>query len=395
MSEIQINQKSEFVRKTRSKIGFLVNPYAGIGGPQGLKGSDSEAAQRAADKGEIPFRAPLRVQQFLSALNTEFVNTELVDFYAVSGAMGGDALREQKLNFIALDLPVNQPSTALDTCALAEHFLHARMDLLVFVGGDGTARDICRTVGTRIPVLGVPSGVKMHSGVFAITPLAAAKVVNDLVADKLVSLLRREVRDIDEVALLQSRVTSRYFGEMLVPDEIHYMQSVKNSGVEQEELVLCEIADEIKERLEDEEYRDASVIFSGGSTTFYIEEQLGCAGSLLGVDVYRRGQLIKKDVSAAELEDYVLHIAGKVILVLTAIGGQGHIIGRGNQQLTPKVLQRVGRENLWVVATKTKLNALQNRPLLIDSNDPELDKDWRGFIQVITGYRDHVLYRLD
>lgn len=372
-------------------IGFLVNPIAGAGGPAAHKGSDLLKTRRALLAGEIQPRSPLRAQQFLTALAPQ-VNYQ---FVTAPGVMGEDLLQQYRPgSYRCVDVVLQQDTSEKDTQKIVAQMLHAGVDLIVFVGGDGTARDVCSVVGSKVPVLGVPSGVKMHSGVFAITPSAAACVLSEVFSGELVSLQEQEVRDIDEEALQKGAVKSRYYGSMLVPDEVRFIQAVKSGGIEVDELVLADIAAEISERIEDEENRNALVIFATGSTTQFIQQELGCPGSLIGVDVTKNAELIAVDVNATELELIVSEHVGKVIIVLTAIGGQGHILGRGNQQLVPSVLRRVGRDNLWLVMTKTKLKNLAGRPLLIDSNDPELDRLWQGLVPVVTGYHDQVLYRL-
>ncbi|MFL0808821.1 MAG: ATP-NAD kinase family protein [Agarilytica sp.] len=376
---------------TSLTIGFLVNPLAGAGGPAGHKGSDLAQTKELLSQGEIDARSPGRAQQFLSALES---NTQC-DFLVAPKYMGADYFSEAQqssIQVLSFDLP--ESTNATTSQDIVREMLSNNIDMLVFVGGDGTARDVCSVVNTSVPVLGVPSGVKMHSGVFAITPDAAAKVLAEIANGQLVSLSEQDVRDIDEEALQHAQVKSRYFGSMLVPEEIRYMQSVKAGGIEVDELVLQDIAAEIEERIDEEDQENTLYIFATGSTTHFIEESLACEASLLGVDVIKNRKVQALDVSAKELETIVEAHHGKVVIVLTAIGGQGHILGRGNQQLSPKVLKRVGRDNLWLVITKTKLETLDARPLLIDSNDPELDKAWQGLIPVITGYHDQVLYRL-
>lgn len=230
----------------------------------------------------------------------------------------------------------------------------------------------------------------MHSACFAISPRAAGEVLRRLLAGELVDLHEHEVRDIDEKSFREGRVSTRYYGELLVPEEGHFLQAVKNAGREVEELAVADIAADVVEELD----ADTLYIIGPGSTTLAILNELGCEGTLLGVDLLHDGELIAKDVSAAQIEQALAHHEGPARIVLTAIGGQGHLIGRGNQQFSPAVLRAVGRDNLIVVATKTKITELDGRPLLVDSGDPELDENWSGFIRVITGYRDAILYPL-
>jgi len=375
------------------RVGFLLNPVAGAGGPEALKGSDSEKTREAVALGKIAKRSPSRALQFFTALEEK----KRCEFICVQGEMGSFALQSMSgdgIHIETLNLNHTTPTSAEDTIAISRQLLTEDIDILIFVGGDGTARDICSAVGHKVPVLGVPSGVKMHSGVFAITPSSAAKVLDELTRGNIVGLMAREVRDIDEASLQKGVVKSRYFGSMLVPEEIRYIQSVKQGGSEVDELVLADIAAEIKERLCDEDESETLVIFGTGSTTQFMQDELDMPGTLLGVDVYLNNKPVTLDADAATLECLTASHKGRIVLILTAIGGQGHIIGRGNQQLSPQILRRIGRENLWLVLTKTKLKALDTRPLLMDSGDSQLDDSWRGLVPVVTGYRDQVLYRL-
>lgn len=368
----------------RFRLGLIINPFAGMGGPAGLKGSDgADIVAKAQALGQQP-RAPeraLRCLQPLAALP--------IELYTIAGAMGETVALAAGFSPIIVGA-ASQPSTAEDTRQAATALKGRHVDLILFVGGDGTARDIYAALGDSQPVLGLPSGVKMHSSVYAIAPEAATEIVRGMVEGRLVALDMGEVRDIDEAAFRAGRVQSRYYGELQVPAEPRYIQAVKQGGVESEPLVLDDIAAEIREAMEP----GALYIFAPGSTTFAVTESMGLDGTLLGVDVVEDESLVAKDVDARSLERLVSAHAGKVVLVVTAIGGQGHVLGRGNQQLSPEVLKRIGRENVWIIATKTKLEALQGRPLLLDTNDAQLDRDWAGHIRVVTGYRDAVLYPL-
>lgn len=377
------------------RIGFLLNPYAGLGGPRALKGSDALAAS-VDPANEMKSRSATRALTFFNQLTER--NIECVLDKGVMGLASLASCDEQSAKpwtafctFIDGAFPAT--TSAENSIELCRHLLQQEVDLIVFVGGDGTARDVCRAVGLSIPVLGVPAGVKMHSGVFANSPSAAANVIDAVSRGELVSVGEEEVRDIDEQAFQQGVVRSKHFGEMLVPQELRYIQHVKQGGVEQDELVLLDIANEIEERIQ-QEPSDTLYIFAPGSTTHFILESLQCESTLLGVDVYDGHAILTKDTNADELTQLSAQHEGKIVLILTAIGGQGHIIGRGNQQLSPELLKRIGRDNLWVVATKKKLLALNSRPLLMDSGDAELDEQWQGLVPVITGYRDAVLYRV-
>ena len=239
----------------------------------------------------------------------------------------------------------------------------------------------------NMPVLGVPAGVKIHSGVYGITPHASGMVVKMLLDGELVSLMSADVMDIDEVAFRKGTGRAKRYGEMLVPAEPRYIQAVKMGGIEIDELVLSDIAAEVIENMEDELY-----IIGSGSTVAAMMNELQLENTLLGVDLVQDSQVIGTDLGARQLLDMTKDQPVK--LVITLIGGQGHILGRGNQQLSSELIKRVGKDNIIILATKTKLKALEGRPLIVDSGDPELDKDLCGYYRVITGYHDYVMYRV-
>ena len=377
------------------KLGLIINPWAGIGGPAGLKGSDgAETVERALAAGIHP-QSHKRAAIALEALRPFTGELEIVTF---AGDMGENSARELGFNVDVVGTAAGERSTPQDTEAAAKSIRDAGADLIVFVGGDGTARNMVNALGDSYPVLGIPAGVKMHSACFAISPKAGGEVLRRLLAGELVDLHAREVRDIDEKSFREGRVSTRYYGELLVPEEGHFLQAVKNAGREVEELAVADIAAQVVEEM-DEFEPETLYVFGPGSTTLAVLNELGGDGTLLGVDLWRNGKLIGRDVNALQvLEAIEQHRSenpdAPVKIILTAIGGQGHLIGRGNQQLSPAVLKAVARDNLMVVATKTKISELGGRPLLIDSGAPELDEAWSGFIRVITGYRDEILYPL-
>ncbi len=367
------------------KLGLIVNPVAGIGGAAGLKGSDGEATvQEALRRGARP-RAPERAGRVLGVLAAARNHLKI---YCYAGDMGETVARDLGFAVQLVGNPATASTTAADTEAAARALRQQGVDLILFVGGDGTARNIVNAIGAQQPVLGVPAGVKMHSGVYAVSPEAAGEIVRMLIRRELVTLTEQEVRDIDEDAFRQGVVKARYYGELLVPEEGRFLQQVKNGGREVEELVLADIAAGIVENMDDR----TLYIIGPGSTTRAVMEELRLDNTLLGVDLVCDQQLLASDVTGQQLEAAVDAHAGPVKAIVTAIGGQGHIIGRGNQQLTPKVLHRLGREGLQVIATKTKILELEGRPLLVDSNDVALDCALQGYVRVTTGYRDSIMY---
>ena len=364
-------------------IGLVINPFAGLGGAVGLKGSDGrETRELALAKGAQP-RAQERTAVALALLDTY---QDKIHWVTAAGAMGEDTLLKLGLSPQVVYQPAETQTEASDTQAAVQALLESDIDLLVFAGGDGTARDVYSVVGDTLPVVGIPAGVKIHSGVYAISPRAAGKVLQQLVSGQLTTIRNADVMDIDEAAFRAGTVRARRYGEMQVPQQLEYMQAVKMGGVESDELVLNDIADDIIERMDD----DVLYIIGSGTTVAAVMDNLGLENTLLGVDAVVNQRVIGSDLTAQQLEA-LLDKYAQAVLVLTVIGGQGHIFGRGNQQLSPAVIRRVGRENTWLIATKTKLQELNGRPLRVDTGDEALDQALSGFIQVTTGYHDQTM----
>ena len=367
----------------RLHIGLIINPLAGLGGPAGFKGSDGMAEQALAMG--VTAQAAARTQVALEQL---LPLRERLEFVTFPGVMGADLLAVMGFTHRVVGALPAGPSSAADTHKAVELLQEAGVALILFAGGDGTARDICAAVSEGQPVLGIPAGVKIQSGVYAISPRAAGELTARLVEGGLVRLSSGEVRDIDESALREGRVTARWYGELTVPQEGGYVQQVKQGGVESEELVLVELADWLQDSWE----ADVRYVFGPGSTLHGLAQNLGLQTTLLGVDVIENGQVLASDVSEAQLFELVQGYPTR--LLVTAIGGQGHIIGRGNQQISPRVLRAIGLEHLRVVATKRKLGTLEGRPLLVDSGDVALDDAFPDVVRVWAGYREELLYPL-
>lgn len=363
------------------RLGLIINPLAGLGGRAALKGSDGVAEQALALGAE-----PLAQQRVKVALQVLWPLRDQLQIVAAPGLMGAALL--DKLGFaheIIGELSAEQTHAA-DTERLAEQIQARGVDLLLFAGGDGTARNICNSSRPGQLVLGIPAGVKIHSGVYAVNPRAAGELVALLVKGELVRLGSAEVRDIDEAAFREGQVRTRHYGELSIPEEGRFVQQVKQGGREQETLVLDDIAAGMQE-----EGEEVTWVLGPGSTTLGVLEAMGLEGTLLGVDVMRAGQLIGRDVTEQQLWA-LLQDAEHARILVTAIGGQGHILGRGNQQISPRIVRAVGLDNLLVVATKGKLKTLAGRPFLLDSGDPQLDEELTGLRRVLSGYREEMLY---
>lgn len=368
---------------TAFRLGLIINPLAGLGGPAALKGSDGVATEALA-RGSEP-RASERTRLALQCL---LPLRERLQFLTFPGAMGADLLRELGFAHQVLGSLNDAATSAEDTKQAVQRLQEAGCALILFAGGDGTARDVCSVVRDGQPVLGIPAGVKIHSGVYAISPRAAGELAARLVEGGLVRLASGEVRDLDESALREGRVSARWYGELTVPEEGHFMQQTKQAGMESEELVLLELADWLQDSMED----GVRYVFGPGSTLHGLAQNLGLETTLLGVDVIENGQVLAHDVTEAQLFELVEGHPSR--LLVTAIGGQGHILGRGNQQISPRVVRAIGLDHLRVVATKRKLGTLQGRPLLVDSGDPQLDDSFPAAVRVWAGYKEELLYPL-
>jgi predicted polyphosphate/ATP-dependent NAD kinase len=259
--------------------------------------------------------------------------------------------------------------------------VQAGVDLLVFCGGDGTTRDILKAVGIKVPVLGVPTGVKMHSAVFAITPKAAARVAFNFLWGGL-PLREAEVMDIDEQAFRDGHLSAELYGFLLSPFEPHLIQGNKlESPITEDEVrnqaaIAIYVIEEMKPEI--------IYIIGPGTTTRTISDLLDQKKTLLGVDLFKNKKIIAIDANEKQIFE---SIKGQVArIIVTPIGGQGFIFGRGNQQISANVILQVGLDNIIVVATKSKLDRLKS--LRVDTGDPELDKALRAHeINVVIDYK--------
>ena len=364
------------------KLGLIVNPVAGLGGSVALKGSDGEdTAAKAIALGAEP-KSNSRTKAALEVLVPHQSN---ITIYTVNDEMGEQTAKSLGFNTQVV-YQSSSHTTSDDTEAAARLLQQQGVDLILFAGGDGTARNICHAVEDSVPVLGIPAGCKIHSGVYAITPKAAGRVVEMLVKGELVTLSDADVMDIDEVAFRQGTVKAKRYGEMQVPSEVRYVQAVKNGGKETDELVLADIAAYVVSEMD----ADTLYVMGSGSTVGAVMEEMGLENTLLGVDLVEDQALVGQDLTAQQLLE--LTTGRETKLVITLIGGQGHIFGRGNQQLSPALIKAIGRDNIIVVATKTKLQALNGRPLICDTGDSELDDELSGYIRVTSGFNDHIMY---
>lgn len=364
-----------------------MNPVAGMGGKVGLKGSDgSEILKKALELGATP-QSPQRTIQALRQLERL---KDQIEITTCPGDMGENEAKE--FGFLVKVIgagTINQEkSSAEDTVKAARQMKELNADLILFAGGDGTARDIYRAIGDQITVLGIPAGVKIHSAVYGKNPKSSGELAALFLEDKIKELQEAEVMDIDEDAFRSGRVAAKLYGYLRVPYEKKYVQNLKSGGVAGEQTNLEMISNYIVDNMDD----DYHYIIGPGTTTRPIMEKLGLSNTLLGVDVVYRKKIVANDVN----EQALLRIIGdkKVRLIITTIGGQGYILGRGNQQISPEVLKMIGKENIIIVSTRDKLNTNFGSPLLVDTGDETVNQWLCGYYRVIVGYGDVIMHRV-
>ncbi|MGO9150768.1 MAG: ATP-NAD kinase family protein [Acidimicrobiales bacterium] len=374
--------------KARRRVGLIVNPLAGIGGRVGLKGSDGTAiVERALALGAVP-AAGARAAETLSHLRDL---ASVLDLGTCPAEMGAEIARETGFEPAVVGslgrIGSGGRTTGEDTRRAALQLREWGAELIVFAGGDGTARDVVASISATVPVIGIPAGVKIHSGVFAVSPRHAADVIGEFLAGR-ARLEEREVLDIDEDLFRAGIVAPRLYGYLTVPcvrDLVQRAKSASRSDPSTARGVAFGVLGEM------ERDRDAYFILGPGSTVKAVGDALQVDKTLLGVDLYHDGRLIGTDLNESQLLSAIEGHHAKI--VVTVIGGQGYIFGRGNQQLSPQVIKAVGRDNIMVIATLDKLHALGG-PLRVDTGDPECDQLLAGYFRVITGERERAIWQV-
>ena len=369
------------------KLGLIVNPLAGLGGRVGLKGSDGlDIQRRARELGARP-ESNQRAAMALKALGGAGGSFELISY---PGEMGEDACRLAGLTPRVVGSIHPGPTTGQDTEEAARLMLEKGVDLLLFAGGDGTARNIQKAVGLNLAVLGIPAGVKIHSAVFALTPAYAGRAAADFLQNPRPRCREAEVMDIDESAFRQGSVSAKLYGYLLAPDEKRYVQGMKCASSPTETDALTGMAAEVEAIMQKEP--ESFFLMGTGTTVRAVMDHLGLENTLLGIDVVQRKKLVAQDVNEKQILEITKGQRTKI--VVTPIGGQGHIFGRGNQQLSPRVIEQAGKENIIVVATMEKLASLGGRPLMVDTGDSNLDRRLFGYIRVVMGRSEYAMYKV-
>ncbi len=371
------------------RIGLIVNPIAGMGGRVGLKGSDGketlELARKLGAVPECPGKALTALKQIKSNFNGD---VRIITYPAIMGEH--EALDAGFQPQVIGEINAEETS-AEDTIQAAKDLRDAGVDLIFFAGGDGTARNIFDALGEeKIAVLGIPGGCKIHSAVYAINPKTAGDLVVQYLEGKVKDLKVAEVMDIDEEAFRKNIVTAKLYGYLYVPNEKRMVQNMKSGRGYSEEAAV----DQLSRYFADNMDPDTFYIVGTGSTTKKILDKLGEDGTLLGVDLVHRRKIVEKDVNEKGILDFLATSNGNVKMIVTVIGGQGYIFGRGNQQLSPDVIRRVGLDNIIIAASKPKMFSLFGKPLLVDTGDEELNEELSGYRRVYVGYEDSVMFKV-
>ncbi|MCS7125178.1 MAG: ATP-NAD kinase family protein [Candidatus Bathyarchaeota archaeon] len=370
-------------------MGFIVNPIAGMGGRVGLKGTDG-VLKEAIARGATPV-APKRALEFLQELK-EVVKENPIEILTCPGIMGEKEAREAELPVHVLPMRVGEETTAEDTKTAVKLLCEMKVDLIVFVGGDGTAKDILdamKAENAEVLVLGVPSGVKMYSGVFSVNPSDAAEVVSAFIRGE-ADIEEFEVMDADESAIRSDAFAVKLYGYLkgpFLPMRIQGSKQVSPDTVDEKENQMA-IARFIVEEMQ----LNATYILGPGTTVKRIAELLRVPKTILGVDIYKNGKVIL-DVDERKILEAIDDWQNTWI-ILSPIGRQGILLGRGNQQISPEIIKRVGKRRIIVIATKSKLRDIEGGVLRVDTGDAEADNMLKGYIKVVTDYREWRLVRV-
>lgn len=364
------------------RLGFIVNPIAGMGGKVGLKGTDA-VVEEAIARGAKPV-SPLRATEFLQKLK-ESAAEVTIEVLTCPGIMGKDEAEAASYPVQILTMTIGKLTSAEDTKTAVKLLVKANVGLIVFVGGDGTAKDVFDAMQgcDDVEVLGVPSGVKMYSGIFAVNTLDAVDVVLAF-AQKQAEIAEFEIMDADERNIRRDTFAVKLYGFLkgpFVPMRIQGSKQISPETVDEKENQTA-IARYIIEEMQ----ANATYILGPGTTVKLIAELLGVKKTVLGVDVYKNGKVtldVDEKRILEEVEDW-----RNTWIILSPIGHQGILLGRGNQQISPEIIKLVGKERIIVAATKSKLQSIEGGVLRVDTGDAEADNMLKGYVKVVTDYRE-------
>lgn len=379
--------KDSSPEKNNLVVGLIINPIAGVGGRIGFKGSDdAEAIWAKIEDGEGKKVANNRAKRFLKSIENL---KDTTSFLCFNDEMGETILTEMGFNYTIIGKIKDKKPSREDTKRAAKLIFEKDADLLIFIGGDGTACDVFEAIEDKIPVLAVPSGVKMHSACFALSPEIAGEIFKQFHSGQL-NLTEMEVMDIDEEAFRAGRVSAELKGMVKIP----YLTASFQGGKMASASTFDEKHDQrvIAERISDDMDKDTLYLLGSGTTCKALADYLKLEKTLLGIDALYDRKLIAMDLNEKQLLELLEQYAKSKIIV-TVIGNQGFVFGRGNQQFSPAVIRKVEKKNIILIATVSKLEKTER--LRVDTGDIDLDKELEGFIRVVTSYHEDILMRIE
>ena len=364
------------------KIGLIVNPVAGMGGSVGLKGTDGEMYRQALKLGAKPV-TPQRTRELLSHIR----NKDEVELLVAPGKMGEDYVKNSDISFTVIG-KVGEETGAEETKRIAGEMLNSGVELLIFVGGDGTARDIYDALDLKVPAVAVPAGVKVFSSVFAVSARAAAGMVDAFIEGAGVG--EEEVLDIDEDAFRRGKLAAELYGYLLVP----HVRGLLQAGKEASSVDKASVENKIEVARYIVANMDCNTLYliGPGTTVKSIADEIGVPKTLLGIDAVFNKKLVGADLNERGILKLLTRYGGggkKVKIMVTPIGGSGFILGRGSKQFTPEVLKQVGEKNVIIVGTRDKINKLDC--LRVDTGDPETDELLCRPVKVFVGDKEEVV----
>ena len=371
---------------SKKTIGLIINPISGMGGSLGYKGTDgADILKKIYSTGAKPISG-VRTSQALKEFSHLKNNIVLL---TCPNEMGENIALKSGFDVLVLDDIQTKNTTSNDTIIAAKKMKERNVDLILFAGGDGTARNICSSIDISIPVLGIPTGVKMHSGVFGITPSNSGTIASDFIQGKLKTSLM-EVLDIDEKSFRKNILLTKFYGYLKVPVENELMQGVKGQSLTTETDAVDGIAYDIVSNLKN----DCLYVVGPGTTTVAIMEKLNLKSTLLGVDIVYDKKLIALDVNENQLLGIIKKFNCQTKILVSIIGNQGFVFGRGNQQISSTIIDLVGVDNIIILATENKLSSLNGKPLLVDTGNKKIDDKLRGYVKIRSGVNKIFVYKI-
>lgn len=364
------------------KIGFFVNPVSGVGGPLGLKGSDSENIWSYINS-VSELSSFSRTSDMLDRIDSNIF--EKFRLITSSGYLGEYVINDKNIDYDIVYTPEINQTTKNDTVNLLHQFIEHNVDLILYAGGDGTSVVVQSVIKDTIPVIAIPVGVKMYSGIFPLSPIHSANIFNEYINSSNREYILREISDLDDTLITEGETGTKFSGYLKTP----LISNLDSTLQESKGGSIANEKDELENLIEDfnEKYDMDSVYLMGpGSTINSITTSRNLSGTLLGFDILHKNKIIKNDCSENDIFEYITHHKNNIYLVVTIIGNQGFLFGRGNQQISSRILDLIDNNNILIYATKSKLDSLET-DILIDIGNSNTNNRFGKYINVISGYK--------